>query len=52
MTFWFEQHDSAETAIRREKQIKNWNRAWKIRLIVEANPHWLDRYDELAKHWG
>lgn len=49
---WFEQHGSAETAITREKQLKKCNRAWKIRLIEEANPHWLDRYDELAMHWG
>jgi putative endonuclease len=49
---WFEQHESAETAILREKQIKKWNRAWKVRLIEETNPHWLDCYEELAKHWG
>ena len=49
---WFEQHASAESAITREKQLKKWNRAWKVRLIEEANPHWLDRYDELARHWG
>ena len=48
---WFEQHATAETAIAREKQLKKWNRAWKVRLIEEANPHWLDRYDELARHW-
>jgi putative endonuclease len=49
---WFEQHPTAETAITREKQLKKWNRAWKVRLIEEANPHWLDRYEKLAKHWG
>ncbi|WP_320410362.1 GIY-YIG nuclease family protein [Devosia sp. Root635] len=36
---WFEQHESAETAIIREKQLKKWNRAWKVRLIEETNPH-------------
>jgi putative endonuclease len=49
---WFEQHATAETAITREKQLKKWNRAWKVRLIEETNPHWLDQYDELARHWG
>ena len=49
---WFEQHASAETAIAPEKQLKKWNRAWKVRLIEESNPHWLDRYEELARHWG
>ena len=44
---WFEQHAIAETAIRREKQIKEWKRAWKIRLIEEANPNWDDLYPGL-----
>ena len=35
---YFEQFDDAENAIRREKRLKNWNRAWKIRLIEELNP--------------
>ena len=41
---WFEPHDSAESAITREKRIKKWNREWKIRLIEEANPYWNDLY--------
>ena len=45
---WFEQHDSAESAITREKQIKKWNRAWKTRLIEEMNPYWNDLYLEVA----
>jgi len=36
-------------AIAREKQIKKWNRAWKLRLIEEANPYWRDLFDEIAK---
>ncbi len=44
---WFEQHDSAESAIVREKQIKNWNREWKVRLIEENNPYWNDLYDSI-----
>jgi putative endonuclease len=41
---WFEAHDSVEAAIRREKQIKEWKRDWKINLIEQANPHWTDLY--------
>ena len=41
---WFELHGSAESAITREKRIKKWNRAWKIRLIEEVNPYWNDLY--------
>jgi putative endonuclease len=44
---WFEQHDSAESAISREKQIKRWNREWKVKLIEERNPYWNDLYDEI-----
>ena len=44
---WFEQHDTAESAIGREKQIKKWNRAWKVRLIEENNPYWNDLYDSI-----
>jgi putative endonuclease len=41
---WYEQHESAESAITREKRIKKWNREWRIRLIEEANPYWNDLY--------
>src|SRR5258708_35717336 len=41
---YFEMLDSAEAAITREKQMKEWRRAWKIALIEEANPDWLDLY--------
>ena len=44
---WFEAHDDAEAAIRREKQIKEWKRSWKITLIEENNPHWVDLYQSL-----
>jgi putative endonuclease len=46
---WFESHDSAEAAIRREKQIKEWKRAWKISLIESDNPHWLDLFPSLSR---
>ena len=44
---WFELHDTMESAIRREKALKEWKRAWKLRLIEEGNPTWKDLYDEL-----
>ncbi len=39
---WFEPHATMEHAIIREKRIKKWNRAWKLRLIEQANPDWRD----------
>ena len=36
-----------ESAIRREKAIKKWYRAWKIELVEESNPNWVDLYDEI-----
>ncbi len=44
---WFESHLTMESAIRREKQIKGWRRAWKVRLIGESNPEWQDLYDKI-----
>lgn len=39
---WYEGHETMEAAILREKQIKKWNRAWKLVLIEERNPFWDD----------
>ena len=44
---YFEQHDDIRAAITREKQIKKWNRQWKLRLIETQNREWQDLYDEL-----
>ncbi len=44
---YFEEHRDIRDAIVREKQIKKWKRAWKIRLIEEKNPEWQNLYDEL-----
>ena len=44
---WFEQHDSMDEAIRREKQIKRWRRRWKIDLVETENPTWRDLYNDL-----
>ena len=43
-----ETFDDPETAIAREKQLKGWNRAWKIRLIERENPEWRDLFEELC----
>ena len=45
---YYEIHDNPESAITREKQIKKWNRAWKIRLLSENNPDWVDLYDSIC----
>jgi putative endonuclease len=45
---WFEQHASLETAYVRERQIKEWKRAWKIQLIEADNPQWIDLYASLS----
>ena len=42
---YYEIHTDVFEAILREKQIKKWNRDWKINLIERDNPHWLDLYD-------
>jgi len=44
---WHEPHNEIEQAIVREKRIKEWRRAWKLRLIEEINPEWRDLYEEL-----
>jgi putative endonuclease len=44
---WFELHVEMYASITREKQIKKWNRAWKIELIEAGNPDWNDRFEEI-----
>ena len=45
---WYEMHESAESAITREKQIKKWDRAWKLELIENENPKWIDLYEDIC----
>jgi len=45
---WFEIYDDPVTAIEREKDLKKWRRAWKVRLIEEANPDWKDLYPDIC----
>ena len=47
MLVWYEVHDQMDAGIQREKQIKDWKRAWKIELIEKVNPTWRDLYEEL-----
>src|SRR5205814_1850344 len=44
---WFEAHESIAAAAKREKQIKEWKRAWKVELIERDNPQWMDLYPSL-----
>ena len=44
---YFEQFEDIREAIRREKQLKEWRRDWKIKLIEDNNPKWIDLYDSL-----
>ena len=44
---WYELHDSMESAISREKAIKEWKRQWKLDLIEHGNPEWKDLYPDL-----
>ena len=44
---WFEVYDDLQEARNRELQMKEWKRAWKLRLIEEMNPGWADLYDSL-----
>ena len=45
---YFECFDDIEAAIQREKRLKKWNRAWKIRLSEELNPNWDALYPSIA----
>jgi len=49
---YYEQHFSAESAIRREKRLKEWRRKWKIDLIEETNPKWNDLYPKITGSRG
>ncbi|MEQ1771871.1 MAG: hypothetical protein ABL879_18765 [Devosia sp.] len=48
MLVWFESHADMAAAIRREKQIKEWQRKWRLELIEKSNPSWNDLYQEIC----
>jgi putative endonuclease len=45
---WCEPHETREGAFRRERQIKEWRRSWKLRLIEEHNPTWRGLYEDFV----
>ena len=47
MLVYFEQTDNIQSALQREKQLKKWNRKWKLNLIEKMNPDWKD----LSRNW-
>ncbi|MGV3569785.1 MAG: GIY-YIG nuclease family protein [Ramlibacter sp.] len=48
----YEQFGTMELAIQREKRLKKWDRQWKLRLIEEANPEWVDLWDAILGSAG
>ena len=48
MLVWYAVYESAEEAIRREKQMKEWQRRWKLRVIEEMNPGWNDLFESIC----
>lgn len=44
---WYEAHETMDSAIHREKQLKKWKRDWKLRLLEASNPDWNDLYESL-----
>jgi putative endonuclease len=44
---WYEIHEDINEAIKREKQLKKWNRIWKIEFVEKSNPNWRDLYLDL-----
>jgi putative endonuclease len=44
---WYELHESMDSAIKREKRLKDWKRKWKVQLIESTNPDWEDLYSKI-----
>lgn len=49
---YYEWHDSLKEMVLRERQLKEWHRNWKIRLIVQRNPNWVDLYQIVLQSCG
>jgi len=49
MLVYHEHHLTMEAASTREKRLKKWKRAWKLRLIEEGNPHWHDQWPDICR---
>ncbi len=48
MLVWYEHYSNINEAIAREKQLKKWERSWKLELIEQFNPDWVDLYETLS----
>jgi putative endonuclease len=48
MLVWYEQHDTRESVLTRQRRLKKWNRGWKLQLIEQMNPTWRDLWDEIS----
>jgi len=46
---WYEQHESRASAFQLERQLKKWNRVWKLELIEKTNPGWRNLWEEIAQ---
>jgi putative endonuclease len=46
---WYEQHETRESALLRERQIKKWDRKWKLETIEALNPGWRDLDDDVTQ---
>ncbi len=49
MLVWYEQHETMESAISREKAMKKWKRQWKLTTIEKNNPGWCDLWDTIVE---
>jgi putative endonuclease len=49
MLVWYELHDSRVSALARERQIKKWNRKWKLEIIETMNPAWRDLWEDISR---
>lgn len=50
MLVYYGRHENSETALKRERNMKEWKRDWKIRLIEEGNPNWFDLSENVLKN--
>ncbi|MCL1902339.1 MAG: GIY-YIG nuclease family protein [Alphaproteobacteria bacterium] len=49
---YYEFHESLEQMVKRERQMKEWQRNWKLKLIIQKNPEWRDLYDDVLAIYG
>lgn len=49
---YYEIHEDIQEAAHKERLMKKWKRDWKIELIEESNPQWVDLYEDISKKWN